>query len=549
MLFLVPMKRTTLLFAALALAATASFADTAQGPVQKKQMLSKVYNITKIYKSMEGPYELQQVYLGDRNKPELLWVTSIRTDIVQEDGHTPANSQFMCHMNVDINPATHSALLGEQHTPTMRLFTLSQGVFSANLPAGFGFPIISSEPLSINTQVLNHNVHNPKNIRIRHKVTIEYIRDADLKTPMRAVTPAAASGMVMLGEGKKENPIALIDSMGGSMGSMKGSEHGPSCLVAPRAPNSSAGADYVDPQGHKMTGHWVVPPGHQVNHSDVSWFLGLPYDTKIHYAVVHLHPFATSLTLRDATENRDIWTAKASGPEKGIGLAHVDTLTSVEGIPLYKNHKYELISVYDNPTKTNADSMASMFFAVEDPEFRKPEPEELAMRAGDLLDNASAVIFRTSAGDVAVTLFRDRAPGTVKQFARLVRKGVYNNVRIGRVAGDAIMVEAKLPAEMQKYVRDIGVEQSAHDDSGVLSICPGETSFSILLKPDPSRDGKCTAFGRIGPGAGVIRNIVDAPKDADGRTTTVVEVLKTELYDPSEQHSLDLAPPKPIAMR
>ena len=36
--------------------------------------------------------------------------------------------------------------------------TLSQGMLSAKVPAGFGFPIASNEPLLLFTQVLNLNI-------------------------------------------------------------------------------------------------------------------------------------------------------------------------------------------------------------------------------------------------------------------------------------------------------------------------------------------------------------------------------------------------------
>ncbi len=533
------MKRITLLAAAIALAASVSFADNL---VQKKQVLSKVYSIDRIYKSMEGPYEMQQIYLGDRKKPELVWVTSVRTDIMQEDGKHPANPEFMCHMNIDLDTAKHSAMLDLQRPSSTRLITLSQGVFEAKLPPGFGFPIISSEPLRVFTQVLNHNVPHPHNLKVRHLVTIEYIRDRDLKTPIKAVFPAAASGMVMT-----ENPLADMTKMPG-MAAISGTEHGPSCLVAPSAPNSISSSNYLDPQGHKMSGHWVVPPGRQVNHSDVTWFMGLPFDTKLHYAVAHLHPFAESLTLRDLTTGQVVWEAKAEAPKKGIGLARVDTLTSREGIPLYKNHQYEMVSVYNNPLKVNVDSMASMFFALEDPEFKRPAQADLEARAEEAMDQSTGLILRTTAGDIACTLYRDQAPNTVKQIARLVRAGVYNNVHIGRVADNAMVVEAKLTPEQQKLTGLLPIE-TAKSDSGELSLCPGDASYTILLRADPSRDGRCTSFGRVGPGAGVLVSIQKVPRDANGKPLVDIEILKTELYDPAEQTSLTLAPAKPVAVK
>src|SRR5437016_1230871 len=119
------MRRMPLLFIAL-LALALPLAAENGAPLHKKEVLSKVYTIDKIYKSMEGPSEVQQITLGDMaNQPELLWVKSIRVDIVGEDGKTPARSEFMCHMNLDLDPAKHQALLGTPYQASTRLLTLS----------------------------------------------------------------------------------------------------------------------------------------------------------------------------------------------------------------------------------------------------------------------------------------------------------------------------------------------------------------------------------------------------------------------------------------
>src|SRR5581483_8833224 len=154
---------------------------------EQKQVLSDVYPIVKKYKSMEGPAGTQTVYLGDRTKPELMWVTAIKTEVVGADGKTLMSPELMCHMNVDIDPARHKALFHLQREPAARLMTLSQGMrvpgggFEARLPEGFAFPIASNEPLYVMTQVLNHNIEHPHNLNVRHRVTIEYVRDAELK--------------------------------------------------------------------------------------------------------------------------------------------------------------------------------------------------------------------------------------------------------------------------------------------------------------------------------------------------------------------------------
>ena len=200
----------------------------------QKVLLSDVYPIVKKYKSMEGPAGVQTIYLGDRSKPELLWLTAIKTEVVDADGKALANQELMCHMNVDINPEKHKALFNLQRYPASRLITISQGMrvasggFEARLPEGFAFPIASNEPLLVMTQVLNHNIEHPKNLNVRHRVTFEFIRDSDLKQRPVALFNIGASGMVQM----TDNPLALT-----SMASTDPGEHqGMSCLIGMRAP-------------------------------------------------------------------------------------------------------------------------------------------------------------------------------------------------------------------------------------------------------------------------------------------------------------------------
>lgn len=339
-------------------------------PLLEREFLSPVYTIDRKYRSMEGPGSLQEVYLGDTQSPELLWLIGVRTEIVGADGKTPQLPELMCHVNIDVDGPRHKALFGVQRLVGDRVVTLSQGILATRLPAGFGFPLASTEPLTLFTQVLNHNIQNPGKLRVRHRVTFTYVRDRDLSTPMKALFPLGVSGTVLLEQTRLSAPRAQATD-----------NHGQSCLIAQRAPNAiQTGSDYLDPQGRKLTGHWVVPPGRQVNHSDVTWFMSLPYDTRLHYAAVHLHPFAESLALRDVTADKTIFTARAVNPRGKVGLEKVDTFLSREGIALLHDHQYELVSVYNNNTAENHDSMASVFLGLEDREFIKPTPEQLLKR-------------------------------------------------------------------------------------------------------------------------------------------------------------------------
>src|SRR5206468_12437408 len=91
----------------------------------------------------------------------------------------------------------------------------------------------------------------------------------------------------------------------------------------------------------------------------------------------------------------------------------------------FKDHKYELVSVYNNPTKQNADSMASVFLGLDDPEFVKPSSTQITRRSAALFDSKSITV-HTTAGDFTALLAREAAPSTSVQFARLALAGVFN---------------------------------------------------------------------------------------------------------------------------
>jgi len=464
-------------------------------PSQTYRVLSQTYTIDKKYRSMEGPASVQRIRLGDPTKPvELLWITGVRTEMVAADGSTPQLPELMCHVNIDLDPTFHQALFDVKRPVSSRLMTLSQGMLSAKVPPGFGFPIASNEPLMLFTQVLNLNIEKPNNLKVRHRVTIDYVRDRDLKRPMRPLLNVGASGMVQL----DNNPIALATSMSNAPAGAQ-QHNGTSCLIGARAPNGTASsADYVDPQGRKMTGHWIVPPGHQVNHSDVTWFMNLAFDTRMHYAAVHLHPFAQQLILRDTTENRDVFVAKATNPMTGIGLARVDRFSSVEGLPLYKSHTYEIVSVYDNPTKENVDSMASIFLGLDDAEFARPTSAELTQRSAMLFTTDSFAL-RTQAGAVTVTLARDQAPETSIQVARLFEGGALNGARV-KAVGPTIQITIPLSVETQKLLQPLRGETGLQHRAGTISYCvPQAGSHDILLSVarQDGLDPQCTAFGHI----------------------------------------------------
>jgi hypothetical protein len=504
------MKR--LLVAAIAiLAATSALAAPAE---QSKQFLSPVYNIDKIYHSMEGPSSVERIYLGDPNAPaELLWVTGIRTEMVDADGTTPQLPELMCHVNVDLDQAKHQALFALRRATASRLMTLSQGMLAAKVPAGFGFPLASNEPLLLFTQVLNLNIQHPQNIKVRHRVTIDFVRARDVATPIKPLFNVGASGMVIL----DDNPLALSHSMMSMPSTASitteaghdGATMNPnmSCLVGSRAPQASSGsADYTDPQGRKMTGHWIVPPGKQVNHSDITWFMNLQFDTNLRYAAVHLHPFARSLEMRDMTTDKTVFLAKAQNPPSGVGLTHVDEFSSPEGVLLNHTHKYSLISTYDNPTNANVDSMASIFLGLDDPELKIPTANELE-RTWAAVFNSKTLVLHTNIGDITATLDREHASETVIQVARFALAGALDQTHlIGQKNGVTIaMPVQKAGPQMQPFHDEPGVPRKL----GTVAYCLAGIQYqqpTIVIDTGDTipREKFCIGFARITRGIDLI---------------------------------------------
>ena len=209
--------------------------------------------------------------------------------------------------------------------------------------------------------MLNHNIEG-ESFDVRHKVTVRYVRASEAGE-MTPLFPVGAYG------------LALLEGEDGYFGIKQPDveEHGASCL-----PGTNASSHvYRDSQGRVFTGHWVVRPGREVNRTLVTELMALPYDTTVHYIAVHLHPFAESLELRDLTTGETVFKSAARNFDDKIGLAHVDYFSSGDGIPLYKDHEYQMISVYDNTTGEDQDSMAVMYLYLRDKVF---EEERVRLR-------------------------------------------------------------------------------------------------------------------------------------------------------------------------
>lgn len=327
--------------------------------IHEKTIVSKAYHIDAKYASMRGPWGLDETNLLDTDAPELLWIVGYETTVVDAKKDGTLSQEFMCHANLDLDPNAYFQAFPTAPSISGRLFTLSQGQQNIAFPEGFGIPVPSDMKLSLATQVLNLNLDDP-DLKVKHKVTIRFVRDLEVNGTMRPLFQSAVEGFKAL-EGARYYGMSMDD--------IDPEAHGPGCDIGQAA---IAGDFDEDALGQKFSAHWVVEPGRETNRTNVTRFLNLPYDTTAHYIAAHLHPFAERMELRDLTTNTVVFESKVDGAEGRIGIDRVDYLSSPEGVRLYKEHQYELVSYYNNTSDQPVDSMAVMYLYLLDKRFRKP---------------------------------------------------------------------------------------------------------------------------------------------------------------------------------
>ncbi len=318
---------------------------------------SEPFVIDQIYRSMEGPKATAGVKITHGAADELFWLLSYETKIVDVSTGEVLSDEYMCHNNANFkNFEKHRKLIGAKPVRgARRLFTLSQGVMDVTFPKGFGIPFRADEPISVNTQVLNLNPIEDR-LHVRYRTTVRYAVDSQL---VQEITPLYQFGMMglKLTKGEKGYPGEENPNV---------EHHGESCSVGEVA---ESGKEYPLADGNTYIKHWVVEPGREENHTLVTPRLGLTEDTKVHYIAVHLHPFAESLELRDLTAKETVFISHATNRKDSIGLKEVESYSSTEGLTLFKDHEYSLISVYDNDSGERQDAMASMFLYMLDTKF------------------------------------------------------------------------------------------------------------------------------------------------------------------------------------
>ena len=344
-------------------------ADSGSGSVT---LLSKTYTLDRIYRSMQGPYGVLEGFRLDAENPDgLLWVTGVETQVMGQDGETAISPEFFCHANLTLStkgnmPETHNATMGGATHLDWRLFTLVPGRLTVRLPEGFGIPVRGGETLDFLGMSLNQNVTD-RTVLARFRTRVEYATDRKDR-PMRPLFRRALYGYEPMGEAVKDAACVSGTHPGQACGPFQGrtaSKHG-----------------FVESVGAERTIHWLVRPGVYESRTSIDDQLDLPFDTTIHYVTGHLHPFGVSLALRDMTTNETLFEIKARDWDDRLGVAHMDEISSETGVPLRRDHKYELITRYNNTTQGDIDAMSILYIYCRDWTF-----ENQASASGSLGSN------------------------------------------------------------------------------------------------------------------------------------------------------------------
>jgi hypothetical protein len=309
------------------------------------KMISPAFLIDGIYKSMEGPKSSNYVQLSQDST--MLWLTSFHVRALDSKTKQPISNDFICHTNVDFNDVkyySHFHLENRIGTQYPRMTSLSHGLEDFSFPKGYGVPMKGNDLLYVTTQSLNHNFQKINKL-IKHEVSIEYSKNNGIKPLM------SRTAFIMLPYDKKD-PYKEPTDPGTNQ-----------CI-----PVETKNHSYDDGHGNKMSGHWVIPTGKNTYRSSVNNQLQIADSLRLHAAAIHVHPFSTSITLFDKTENKPVFVSKITNHKDRVGLSKIEQFSSEAGIWLYKNHDYEIVLTVDNPTNTDQDMMGSMFLFFYDKE-------------------------------------------------------------------------------------------------------------------------------------------------------------------------------------
>jgi len=161
------------------------------------------------------------------------------------------------------------------------------------------------------------------------------------------------------------------------------------------------------------------------------------------------------------------------------------------------------------------------------------------------MSNITAVI-ETTLGDIELEFFEDIAPGHVKNFTDLAKKGFYDGTTFHRVI-PGFMIQggdpnSKSPDKASHGTGGPGYTIKAEfsdkpHDRGILSMARAQDpdsagcQFFIVVKDSHFLDNQYTVFGRVTEGMDVADKIVNSPRDSRDNPNERIEMKSVKVSE------------------
>jgi len=152
-------------------------------------------------------------------------------------------------------------------------------------------------------------------------------------------------------------------------------------------------------------------------------------------------------------------------------------------------------------------------------------------------------ILETSMGTIEMEMLPDKAPETVRAFLRMADAGIYDGIKVHRVArnfviqtGSLVHRAEPLRIAQQRLVHDLKAEfTNTPNLPGIVSMARGDspdsatTSFFICIGDCRSLDNKYTVFAKVTAGMTIVSAMGNVPIDDETpRTTIMVKKVRVE---------------------
>jgi hypothetical protein len=286
------------------------------GPGMASPNPGKVQTFSKVY----GPYDLKPGGLMQMPTEELLtldepiWVIGYRTEIIDPQGRRLPDN-LHCHTSFRTNfddewMAWSMAKRKPDGVPFKGMYSDGHTT-ELDFPDGFGLFFDEGESLWLNPMFNNRD---PVELDAAMRISWEYISAADVQQPLRPL-------------------YSWIQS-----------------VVYPHL--------------------YMVQPGRDVKRIDFR----LPYEGRIQFMAVHVHPYGRTVELFNVTKGESVWKSVGSVKEDGQ-LQSMPTYRSEEGYPFTPDEAYRLEVTYENPTGTEQDAMGGIWVFFSTSDDRMPRPD------------------------------------------------------------------------------------------------------------------------------------------------------------------------------